>query len=107
MERRKAAQEIVLFAKRQWKETRPKTVEARRVKDETLMEFGFPPVVIKTKTPIRFLVCVEYSDALRVYQFSGKGELLGADNFDPPFEIRKFIVKKSKIIAKFPRKAPF
>jgi hypothetical protein len=69
------------------------------------MEFGFPPVVIKTTAPIKFLVCIEYSDILRVYQFSGKGELLGANNFEQAFEIRKFIVKKSKIIAKFPRKA--
>lgn len=106
MERRKAAQEVVLFAKRQWKEKRPKTVEVRRVKDETLVEFGFPKYIIKTQAPIRYFVSVEYSDALRIYQFSDKGELLGAENFEQPFEIRKHIVKKSRLIAKFPRKAP-
>jgi hypothetical protein len=106
MERRKATQEVVSFAKRQWKEKRPKTVEARRVKDETLMEFGFPKYIIKTKAPVKFLVSVEYSDTLRIYQFSGKGVLLGAENFEQPFEIKKFIVKKNKLIARFPRKAP-
>jgi hypothetical protein len=106
MESRKAAKEIVLFAKKQWKQTKPKSVEARRVKDEKVMEFGFPPVVLNAKAPVKFLVCVEYSDTLRIYQFSNSGQLLGAKNFDHPSEIKNEVVKKSSLIAKFPRKQP-
>ena len=106
MQSRKIPKEIVLFAKMQWAQTKPKTVEARRVKDEKFMEFGFPPVVLKAKAPIKFIVCVEYSDTLRIYQFSNTGQLLGAKNFDKPFEIKTEVLKKSSLIAKFPRKRP-
>lgn len=54
-----------------------------------------------------FIVCVEYWDALRVFQFSSTGDRLGAKNFDPPFEVKKEIAKKSTLIDKFPRKHPF
>jgi hypothetical protein len=82
---------VVLFTKRQWKEKRTKIVEVRRVKDETLVEFGFPKYIIKTKAPIKFFVSMEYSDALRIYPFSDKGELLSAENFEKPYEVRQIM----------------
>lgn len=102
MTSRKVAKKIVQFAKRQWKDTKPKTVEIRRVNDEKVMEFGFPPTVIKANAPIKFLVCVEYTNTLRVYRFSNDGQLLGAENIARPFEIQSEIAKKSKLIYKIP-----
>ncbi len=67
MESRKGAKKAVLFAKKLWRQTRPKTIEARRVKDEKIMEFGFPPFVITAKAPVKFVVCAEYSDNLTIY----------------------------------------
>ncbi len=107
MESRKGAKKVVLFAKKQWKQTKPKTVEARRVKDEKFLEFGFPQFVLTAKVPVKFIVCVEYSDTLRIYQFSHTGQLLGAKNFEELFEIKNEVAKKSSLIAKFPRKRPF
>ncbi len=106
MENRKAAKEIVLFAKMQWNQTKPKTVEVRRVKDKNSIELGFPPTVISTRAPIKFVVCVEFSDVLRIYHFSNTGRLLSAKNFESPFEIRTEVVKKSKLVFKLPRKPP-
>ena len=106
MENRKATKEIASFAKMQWKQTKPKTVEVRRVKDEKSIAFGFPPVVIKTRAPIKFAVCVEFSEVLRIYHFSSTGQLLSAKNFEPPFEIRNEIEKKSSLILKLPKKLP-
>ncbi len=106
MQNRKVVKEIALFAKTQWKQTKPKTVEVRRVKDKKTLEFGFPPVVLLTRAPVKFVVCVEFSDVLRIYHFSSTGQLLSAKNFEHPFEIRNEIVKKSTLIVKFPRKRP-
>ena len=106
MENRKAAKEIVLFAKMQWNQTKPKTVEVRRVKDKKSIEFGFPPSIISTRAPIKFAVCVEFSDVLRIYHFSNTGRLLSAKNFENSFEIRTEIVKKSKLVFKLPKKPP-
>lgn len=104
MENRKAAKEIALFAKKQWKQTKPKTIEVRRVKDKTTIEFGYPPRVISTRAPIKFVVCAEFSDVLRIYQFSNTGQLLSAKNFGLPFEIRDEVIKKSKLVFKLPKK---
>ena len=106
MDSRKVAKEIVLFAKKQWKQTKPKTVEARRVKDEKIMAFGFPPFVLTAKVPVKFIVCVEYSDAVRIYQFSSAGQLLGAKNFEQLSKVKEEVAKKSNLIAKFPRTRP-
>jgi hypothetical protein len=106
MENRKAAKEVVLFAKKLWSQTKPKTVEVRRVKDDKTMEYGFPPVVIKTKAPIKFLVCAEYSVTMRIYHFAYSGQLVGAKNYEPPYVIKNEIEKKSSLIVKFPKKLP-
>jgi len=106
MENRKGAKKAVLFAKKLWRQTRPKTVEARRVKDEKVMKFGFPPVVIKNKAPVKFVVCAEYSDTLTIYHFSNSGQPLGAKTFEQPFTIKSEITKKSNLIDRFPRKHP-
>ncbi len=106
MESRKGAKKVVLFAKKLWRETRPKTVEVRRVKDKKSIAFGFPPVVIKARAPIKFVVCVEFSEVLRIYHFSSTGQLLSAKNFEPPFEIRNEIEKKSSLILSLPKKRP-
>lgn len=106
MESRKGANKAVLFAKKLWSQTRPKTVETRRVKDEKVMKFGFPPVVLSAKAPVKFIVWAEYSDTLTIYHFSDAGDSLGAKTFEQPFEIKAEITKKSKLIVKFPKKRP-
>ena len=78
----------------------------RRVKDKKSIEFGFPPTIISTRAPIKFAVCVEFSDILRIYHFSNTGRLLSAKNFENSFEIRTEVVKKSKLVFKLPRKPP-
>ena len=106
MENRKVVKGIALFAKMQWKQTKPKTVEVRRVKDKKTIGFGFPPAVLLTRAPIKFVVCVEFSDVLRIYHFSRTGQLVSAKNFERPFEIRNEVVQKSKLVFKLPQKPP-
>ena len=103
MENRKAVKEVVSFAKKCFKQTKPKSLEVRRVKDEKVTEFGFPPVVLRSKARVKYVACADYSDQLRVYIFSNSGQSLGAKNYDKPFDIKSEITKKSNLIAKFPR----
>ena len=104
MENRKAVKEVVSFAKKCFKQTRPKSLEVRRVKDEKITEFGFPPVVLKSKAIVKYIVCADYTEQLRVYFFSNSGQSLGAKNYDIPNDIKNDIAKKSTLITKFPRK---
>jgi hypothetical protein len=104
MENRKAVKEVVSFAKKCFKQTKPKSLEARRVKDEKVTDFGFPPVVLRSKARVKYIVCADYSDQLRVYFFSNSGQSLGAKNYDKTLNIKKEIAKKSNLITKFPRK---
>ncbi len=103
MENRKAVQEVVSFAKKCFKQTRPKSLEIRRVKDEKVTEFGFPPVVLKSKARVKYLACADYTELLRVYFFSNSGQSLGAKNYDNPSDIKIEIAKKSNLIKRFPR----
>ena len=106
MENRKAFKEVVFIAKRCFKQTRPKSLEVRRMKDEKVTEFGFPPVVLRSKAIVRYIACADYIEQLKVYFFSDSGQSLGAKIYDKPFDIKKEIAKKSSLIRKFPRK-PF
>ena len=106
VENRKAASQVVSFAKRCFKQTSPKFLEVRRVKDEKVLEFGYPPVVVRSKTKVKYIACADYADQLRVYFFSSSAQSLGAKNYDKPNDtsIKNEIAKKSSLIAKFPRK---
>ena len=104
MENRKAVKEVVSFAKKCFKQTKPKSLEVRRVKDEKVSEFGFPPVVLKSKATVKYIVCADYIEQLRVYFFSNSGQSLGAKNYGKPNDIKSEIAKNSNLITKFPRK---
>ena len=106
MENRKAVKEVASFAKKCFKQTSPKFLEVRRVKDQKVLEFGYPPVVLKSKATVKFLICADYTEQLRVYFFSRSGQSLGAKNYDNPLDIsiKKEIAKKSSLITKLPRK---
>ncbi len=106
MDNREGAKEAVRFAKKQWRQNKPKSVEARRVKDEKVMKFGFPPLVLTAKAPVKFVVCAEYADTITIFQFSNTGQPLGSKIFENSIEIKTEIIKKSKLIDKFPRKRP-
>ena len=104
MENRKAIKEIASFARKCFKQTRPKSLDVRRVKDQKVMEFGFPPVVLKSKARVKYVACADYGEQLRVYFFSSSGQSLGAKNYDKSNDIKNEIAKKSNLITKFPRK---
>lgn len=104
MENRKAVNKVVSFAKRCFKQTRPKLLEVRRVDDEKIAGFGYPPVVLKSKAIVKYVACADYTEQLRVYFFSNSGQSLGAKNYDKTNDIKSEIAKKSNLITKFPRK---
>ncbi len=104
MENRNAVKEVVSFAKKCFKQTRPKSLEVRRVKDQKVMEFGFPPVVLKSKARVKYIACADYTEQVRVYFFSSSGQSLGAKNYDKPLDIKSERAIKSNLITKFPRK---
>ncbi len=95
MNSRKEVKKVESFAKKKWRQTRPKTLEARRVKDEKVKEIGFPLLVLTVKAPVKFVVWAEYSDTLTIFHFNNAGGLLSAKTFEQPFEIKTEIIKKS------------
>lgn len=103
MENRKAFKKVVFIAKRCFKQTRPKSLDVRRMKDEKIMEFGYPSVVLRSKARVKYVACADYIEQLRVFFFSSSGQSLGAKNYDKPFDIKSEIAKKSSLIAKFPK----
>jgi len=104
MENRKAVKEVVSFAKKCFKQTRPKSLEVRRVKDEKVKQFGFPPVVLTSRPIVQYIVFADYYEQFRVFFFSNSGDSLGSKNYDKPSDIKNEIAKKSNLIKKFPRK---
>lgn len=104
MENRKAAKQVVSFAKKCFKQTRPKSLEVRRVDDEKVNKFGYPTFVLRSNAIAKYLICADYVEQLRVYFFSRSGMSLGAKNYDKTNNIKIEIAKKSDLIAKFPQK---
>lgn len=104
MENRKGFKEVMFLARKCFKETGPKSLEVRRVKGEKVKQFGFPPVVLRSKPIVQYIVIADYSEQFRVYFFSNLGQSLGGKNYDKPSDIKKEIAKRSNLIKKFPRK---
>ena len=105
MENRKAAKKVVSFARKCFEQTKPRSLEVRRVDDEKVRQFGFPPVVLRSKAIVKYIVCAYYYKQFRVYFFSNSGHSLGAKNYAKPFDdIKSEIAEKSNLITKLPRK---
>ncbi|MFX1314280.1 MAG: hypothetical protein ACFE9T_00320 [Promethearchaeota archaeon] len=81
---RKVLQEIVKFAKREYREKQPSKVQVLRIKNETIFVKGdpFKRINIAQSSHPHYLVVVKYDKNIRIYFFSKSGVLLGGENFD-------------------------
>ena len=73
-------------------------MEVRRVKEKKVTEFGFTPVVLRSKAIVKYIAGADYSGQLRVFFFSNSGQSLGAKNYDKTYNIKNEIAKKSNLI---------
>ena len=94
---RKVLQEIVKFAKREYREKQPSKALVLRIKDETIFVKGEPfrRISIAKSSHPHYLVLVEYDKNLRIYFFSKNGVLLGGENFDKTPKLVDMIKKNT------------
>jgi hypothetical protein len=81
---RKILKQLIFFAKREFKEKKPISVQVVRVKAEQVLTRGGPLKEFSLKQVIGayYLVIAEYKEVLRSYYYSKEGKLLEAKNLE-------------------------
>ena len=94
---RKVLQEIVKFAKREYREKQSSNVKVLRIKDETIFRKGepFKRISIAKSSHPHYLVLVVYDKNLRIYFFSKSGVLLGGENYEKTSKLVNMINKNT------------
>ncbi|MEJ2250598.1 MAG: hypothetical protein P8Y97_13215 [Candidatus Lokiarchaeota archaeon] len=84
MSNRHSLNNVIHFAKREFKEKRPKLVKVLKVKNRSILRRGFLPnfQIFEKPSQIYFLVMAEYSEYFRLYYFDQLGSLIRGNNFE-------------------------
>ena len=105
MQERHALKEIVKFAKREFREKRPKSVKVYRVKNERVFTRGFLSSISMSKERLsKYIVAVEHPEALRIYFFTKQGILFSGKNFEKTEKLDKEIKKNTIIQYRLPKR---
>jgi hypothetical protein len=104
MQERHALKEIAKFAKREFREKRPKSVKVYRVKNERVFTKGFLSSISMSRERLsKYIVAVEHPETVRVYFFTKQGILFSGQNFDNTEKVRKEIKKNTTIQYRIPK----
>lgn len=104
MHERHALKEIVKFAKREFREKRPRSVKVYRVKNERVFSRGFLSSISMSKERLsKYIAAVEHPETLRVYFFTKQGILFSGKNFEKTEKVRKEIKKNTTIQYRLPK----
>ena len=104
MESRHTLKSLVRFAKREYKEKRPRVVTVYRVKKETSFSRGILPAFLMTHIGyVRFFIITDYGENLRIYAFNHQGVLLSGENYTSNSKDLEKIKKIGKIEYQIPR----
>ena len=81
---RKILKQLIFFAKREFKEKKPISVQVLRGKAEQVLTKGGPlkEYSLKQVFGAYYLVMAEYKEELRIYYYSKEGKLLEAKNLE-------------------------
>jgi hypothetical protein len=96
---------LIHFARREYREKRPLSVQVLRVKDEKILTSGGPLkifIISEIKNPY-YLVLVEYTEQFRIYYYSKNGVSLGARNFEHGQKLMDQIKKTTIMEYKLPK----
>lgn len=102
---RVALKEIVKFAKREYKQKKPRGVRVLRVKDEKVFSKGgpIPTITIRATQVPYYLVVLDYGDIYRVYSYAKDGTLNLGDNVEKNSDKMKRIEDSTKLEYKIPK----
>ena len=81
---RKIVKQLIFFAKREFKEKKPLSVEVLRMKSEQFLSRGGPlkELSIRRVEGAFYLVLVDYKEKVRIYYYSRNGEFIEAQNLE-------------------------
>ena len=100
---RKVSKELIRFGRREYREKRPITVKILRIKDITTFKKGvLPPLIVKQRQAIQYVIIAEYVEDVRAYLFSSNGILIGAENIEKKSPVLEKLTKTSKIVYHIP-----
>ncbi len=104
METRKAFEKVRSFVDWEYKEKRPKSVKALRVKSKTAFTIGaLPDYQMRSHGPIIFVVVSDYGDNLTVYFFNRFGDKLGSKKYESTPKFRKELAKSTTLKYHLPK----
>ena len=105
MNTRNTKKTLIHFARREYREKRPLSVQVLRIKGEEILTLGGPFKILsisEIKDPF-YLVLIEYTEQIRVYYYSKNGASLGARNFEYEQKLMDKIKKATIIEYKLPK----
>jgi hypothetical protein len=102
---RVALKEIVKFAKRDYKQKRPRNVKVLRVKDEKVFSKGgpIPSITVKESQIPYYIVALDYGDMYRLYHFKKDGTLTSGENVEKTSDKMKGLEKSTKLEYRIPK----
>jgi len=97
--KRTALKEVVKFAKREFREKRPKAGSVLRVKDVKKVTMGgaLPRHVVKEPQNKHYVVLLDYGENYRVYNFSNTGILMNGETIEKNSDKIKLLKKSTKL----------
>ncbi|MFX1379633.1 MAG: hypothetical protein ACFFA4_11140 [Promethearchaeota archaeon] len=95
MNQRKIVKQLIFFAKREFREKRPFSVQVLRVKGEQVLTKGGPlkELVVRRVEGAFYLVLVDYKETIRIYYYSIDGKFIDAQNLEKTPKLQENIKK--------------
>ncbi len=105
MEPRFVLKKIVKFGRKEYYEKKPVSMKVLKMKGTQVFSVGGPLKIMsitRTEDPY-FLVLSEYMNEVRIYYFSRKGVLLGAENCEKSLKLFKEVKNSTVVKYKLPK----
>jgi len=105
MESRFILKKIVKFGRKEYYEKKPVSIKVLKMKGTQIFSAGGPLKIMsitRTEDPY-YLVISEYISEARIYYFSKKGVLLGAENFEKNSKLLKEVKNSTVVKYKLPK----
>jgi len=105
LEIRQSFKKVRHFVDWEYKEKRPKSVKAFRVKSKSMFNMGvLPNFQMERVGPVVYLVVSDHIDTLTVYFFNKLGDKLGSEKYEPTPKFMKELQKSTIVKYQRPKK---
>ena len=93
------------FARREYKEKRPKSVRVLRLKSKSILTRGIlPRFQVKQEGPVVYLVVSDHGNEYTIYFFNRNGNRIGGQSYELTQKLLKELKKSTVLKASFPKK---